>query len=307
MCALATTNAQSFSFSPDALLSLFTLDSRSISVNGSQYFFHAGVNGNYAPIIWNGQSYTPFPIEFIGNESNGQGSLARPKLRCSNINGFVSNFLITQGDFIGARLTIDRVYARYLPGSNFANGVNPFGTPDPTAAYEGIQFFINRKVTENVDYVEFECSTPFELDNVKLPARQLNATVCSFRYRDGETCGYIGVPVSDRWGKLFATAVVDGGYGFTLSNQGAWSSSSTYQVGDWVTIISQSDFSFGETLVYVCKLANTTGTTNNPQFNSVNWVADMCPHNLFGCDAHFDSPLPFGAAPGISRASYINS
>jgi lambda family phage minor tail protein L len=236
----------------------------------------------------------------------GQGSLPRAKLKGSNINGFLSNYLLTTGDLVGARLTITRVYARFIDASNFANNVNPFGTPDPTAAYEDILFFVNRKVSENPDYVEWEATSPIELDNVKLPSRQLNATVCSFRYRDGETCGYIGVPVSDRFGKLFTAAVVDGGYGYTLNAKGAWIAGDTYVVGDWVTITSENDFSFGETLVYVCQVTGTTGTINNPQFNATNWIADMCPHNLFGCDAHFDSPLPFGAAPGISRASYLN-
>lgn len=306
MCALVTTNAESDGFTPTALLSLFTLDSRFISVNGQILYFHPGVNGLYRPVVFDSVTYTPFPIELTALEINGQGSLPRPKLRGSNINGFLSAFLLTQGDLVGARLSVKRVYARFIDASNFANGVNPFGTPDPTAAYEDVQFFVNRKVSENSDFVEWELSSPFELDNVKLPSRQLNATVCSFRYRDGETCGYVGIPVSDRFGKLFTTAVVDGGYGFTLVSQGAWSSATTYQIGDWVVITSENDFSFGETFVYVCSVANTTGTANNPQFNSANWVADMCPHNLFGCYAHFNSPLPFGAAPGISRASYMN-
>lgn len=303
---IQSVNADADGFSPTALLSLFILDSRTISVNGAQYFFCSSVNGLYKPIVFDSVTYTPFPIEMVEMSIQGSGSLPRPKLRASNIQGFISALLLVTGDLVGARLTVRKVYARYLDAVNFSGNVNPFGTPDPTAAYEDISFWVNRKISENQDYVEFELSSPWEINDVKLPSRQLNATVCSFRYRDGETCGYTGVPVSDRWGKLFTTAVVDGGYGFTLTNRGAWSSHS-YSVGDWVTVISQSDFSFNETLVYVCKVAGTAGASNNPQFNSVNWVADMCPHNLFGCDAHFDSPLPFGASPGIARASYINS
>jgi lambda family phage minor tail protein L len=304
--SLQPVNAESFSFTPTTLLSLYTLDSRFISCNGSVVNFHPGVNGLYKPVVFDGVSYTPFPIELVEASINGQGSLSRPKLRCSNIKGFVSAFLLTTGDLVGARLTVKRVYARYIDGVNFANGVNPFGTPDPTAAYEDQIWFINRKISENPDYVEMECSTPWEIDGVKLPFRQLNATVCGFRYRDGETCGYTGVPVSDRFGKLFAAAEVDGGYGYTLNPKGEWIEGETYLQGDWVSVVSQNDFSFGETLVYVCRVTGTTGSINNPQFNSTNWIADMCPHNLLGCDAHFDSPLPFGAAPGISRASYVN-
>ena len=304
--SLQVTNAEADGFTPTALLSFFTVDSRFISVNGQILYFHPGVNGLWKPVVFDGVTYTPFPIELTSLDINGQGSLPRPKLKGSNIGGFLSAFLLTTGDLVGARLTLRRVYSRFVDAVNFANGVNPFGTPDPTAAYEDIQFFLNRKVSENPDFVEWELSSPFELDNVKLPSRQLNATVCSFRYRDGETCGYVGVPVSDRFGKLFTAAVVDGGYGYTLNAKGAWNSSDTYVQGDWVSISSENDFSFGETFVYVCMVTGTTGTANNPQFNSANWIADMCPHNLFGCDAHFNSPLPFGASPGISRSSYIN-
>jgi hypothetical protein len=53
-------------------------------------------------------------------------------------------------------------------------------------------------------------------------------------------------------------------------------------------------------------VAGTVGAANNPQFNAVNWIADACTQNLFGCDAHFDSPLPIGSFPGVSRASYAN-
>lgn len=302
---IQSSNADALSFTPTTLLSLYTLDSRYISVNGALLHFCPSVNGLYKPVVFDGVTYTPFPIELTGLETNGQGSLPRPKLRGSNIRGFLSQYLLTCGDLVGAKLYIKRVYVRYIDAVNFDGGVNPFGTPDPTAAYEDIIFFVNRKVTENPEHVEWECSSPFEIDGVKLPFRQLNATVCGFRYRDGETCGYTGIPVSDRFGKLF-TAADPAGYGFTLNPRGDWVAGNTYAVGDWVTVVSQNDFSFGETLVYVCQVADTTGTANNPQFNAANWVADMCPHNLLGCDAHFDSPLPFGAAPGISRSSYIN-
>ncbi len=302
---LASVNATSSSFSPSTLLALYTLDSRFVSVNGQILRFVSSVNGLYQSVVFNSLTYTPFPIELTSKEIAGQGTLPRPRLRASNINGFISAFLLTQGDLVGARLTVTRVYARYLDAANWPGGSNPYGTPDTTAAYEDDIWWISRKITENPEYVELELSSPFELDNVKLPSRQMNATICSFRYRDGETCGYTGVPVMDRFGKSFTDAA-PGGYGYTLNARGAWASGNTYAVGDWVYIISESDFTNGETLVYVCTKAATTGTANNPQFNATNWIADACPHNLFGCDGHFDSPIPAGFFAGISRASYIN-
>ncbi len=299
-------NATADSFNPSALLSLYELDSRYVSVNGQLLRFHAGVNGLYKPVVFNGITYTPFPIEVSDMTIDGKGTLTRPKLTASNIKGFMSQMLLTMGDLVGARFTRRRVFARFIDGSNFVNGVNPFGTPDPTAAYDDEVFFVSRKVTENPDVVQLETTSPFELDNVQLPRRQMLATNCPFIYRDPETCGYSGPPISDQWGKLF-TAALPGGYGLTLSDKGIWSALVTYGVGDYVTIVSQGDFTFGDILVYVCTTASTVGSANNPQFNQTNWIADGCPHNLMGCVAHFPTgPLPFGGFPGTSRASYIN-
>lgn len=302
--ALQSVNAQSLIPNPGALLSLFELDSRFVSVNGALYSFHPGVNGLYQPLVFNGTTYTAFPIDISDYGTDGKGNPVRPKLKVSNIRGFISAFLLTQGDLCGAKITRTRVYARFIDGSNFPNGVNPYGTPDPTAAYEPDIFYINRKTLETPEMVEFELTTPFELDNVQLPYRKMLATVCSFKYRDPETCGYSGGPVSDRFGISFTAAAPDG-YGFTLNPKGVWSAAVTYQVGDWVTITSQNDFTYGDTLVYVCSVANTVGSFNNPQFNPTNWVADACPHNLLGCKAHFASgPLPFGGYPGLARYSF---
>lgn len=303
----ATVYAESYAFAPTSLLSLYEIDSRFISVNGSLMRFTAGVNGVYKPIIFNGIEYTPFPIEVTDMSIEGSGGLPRPKLRASNIRGFISQFLLTQGDLIGARFVRRRVFVRFIDGANWADGVNPYGTPDPTAAYDDEIFYVNRKVSENPDTVELECASPMELENVQLPNRPMLATICSFKYRDPETCSYSGEPVMDRFGKRFSTPVIDGGYGYTLVSQGAWSSATTYQVGDWVTILSENDFSFGQTLVYVCSTANTVGTFNNPQFNSTNWVADACPRSLLGCKGHFPTgALPGGFFPGTARAPYVN-
>lgn len=303
MAIPSSTYAESFSFAPTALLSLYTLDSRFVSVNGAVYKFHAGVNGLNKSLIFNGEEYAPFPIEVTDFEILGSGGVSRPKLRASNVNGFISQFLRTQGDLVGAKVLRQRVYARFADDANWPAG-NPYGTPDPTAAYDPDIFFVSRKVVENPELVELELSSPWEVDAVKLPRRPVLSTICSFEYRDVETCAYSGAPVCDRFGKKFTDSAPDG-YGLTLSNQGTWSSSSTYQPGHWVTITSESDFSYGKTLVYVCVVANTTGSFNNPQFNSTNWIADACPHNLFGCKLHYPTgPLRTSSFAGTARAPY---
>lgn len=296
---------ESFSFSPTTLLSLFEIDSRFVSVNGAVYRFCSSLNGVSKPIVFNGLEYTPFPIEVTDFEINGNGGLPRPKIRGSNIRGFLSQFLLTQDDMAGARFTRTRVHARFIDDVNWPDGINPYGTADASAAYDPDIFYVLRKSKENPEMVELECCSPFEMNNVKVPARPVLATICSFQYRDPETCGYSGAPVCDSFGKSFTDAIVDGGYGYTLTDQGVWNSSSVYAVGDWVTIASQNDFTYGATLVYVCTVVGTSGAFNNPQFNQERWIADACPHNLLGCKLHYPStPLRISAFPGVARAPY---
>ena len=53
------------------------------------------------------------------------------------------------------------------------SGINPFGTPDPTATFATQIFFIDRKVTENRNIIQFELSASFDLNGVRLPKRQV--------------------------------------------------------------------------------------------------------------------------------------
>ena len=53
------------------------------------------------------------------------------------------------------------------------SGINPFGTPDPTATFDEQIFIIDRKSTENRDIVEFELAATYDIQGVRLPKRQV--------------------------------------------------------------------------------------------------------------------------------------
>lgn len=285
-------------FAPSALLSLFELDVTYLG--GDLYRFHAGTNNYFEPIVFNGVEYVAFPIQIENMDTDGKGGLPRPKITCSNINGFVSNILLRNQNIIGAQFIRRRVFARFIDAVNFPNNVNPYGIPDPTAAYPDDVFYVNRKVSESKQTVQFECTSPLEIDDVQLPRRQILATVCPFRYRGVSTCGYGAVPIADKQNKLFGV----GGYGFTLANQGEWSSATTYNQGDYVFQVSQLPQNFGDKLFYVCSTNGTVGADYNPTFSSSRWIGDSCPKTIAACRLRFPSPLPlrFGGFPGTSRA-----
>ena len=52
-------------------------------------------------------------------------------------------------------------------------GINPFGTPDPTATFDEQIFLIDRKSSENRAVVEFELAASSDVHGVRLPKRQV--------------------------------------------------------------------------------------------------------------------------------------
>lgn len=292
-------NIEQASFTPSSLISLFELDATFIG--GSLFRFHNGTNNYFKPILLNGVEYLAFPINITNMDTDGKGGLPRPKISCSNINGFVSNLLLQDQNLIGAQFIRRRIFARFLDNENFPNNKNPYGVPDPTAAYPDDVFFVNRKVTENSDIVEFECTSPLEIDDVKLPRRQIYANICGIKYREPSTCGYGGAPIADKQNKVFGA----GGYGYTLSNQGEWNSTTTYNQGDYVYLTSVLPQTAGLKLFYVCSINGTVGEGNNPTANITAWIPDTCPKSIAGCRLRFTGSTPLRASlfPGVSRGA----
>jgi hypothetical protein len=74
---------------------------------------------------------------------------------------------------------------------NFPGGVNPYGTPDSAAEFPREIFYIDRKVVETRDVIEFELAAVFDLISVRAPKRQCISNICQWEYR-GPECGYAG-------------------------------------------------------------------------------------------------------------------
>ena len=187
-------NAELQKVAPSAVIELFQLELNAAQHGVNEtYYFHAGVNAtNSGDIIWNSQTYLAFPIEATEFEYTGTGSLPRPKLRISNINGTITGIILTLPNGLeGAKVTRIRTLARYIDGVNFPGGTNPLGTPDPTAEFPREIYYIDRKASENRDLIEFELAAAFDLVGVRAPKRQCVSNVCQWTYR-GPECGYSG-------------------------------------------------------------------------------------------------------------------
>ena len=164
---------------PSAVIELFLLELDPLLHGSSQiYRFHAGTNQLNNSITWQNETYDPFPIQAEGFEYSGTGSLPRPTFTVSNLFGFVSALIIdtnkvtAKNDLQGAKFTRRRLLASSLDNINFSSGTNPFGTPN-TNEFPQEVYYIDRKVTENRDMVQFECVSVIDLQGIRVPKRQV--------------------------------------------------------------------------------------------------------------------------------------
>lgn len=157
--------------------------------------FHAGTNKVSADIVWAGNTYNRYPVEVSGFEYNGSGQLPRPTLTVANITGYISAMLLLINDFnpgndlIRSKFTRIRTQARYLDAVNFLNGDNPYA--DPNVQWPQEIYYIERKIIETRDVVQFELVSSFDMVGVRCPGRQTIENTCQWIYRSAE-CSYTG-------------------------------------------------------------------------------------------------------------------
>lgn len=179
--------------SPLELVEMFIWDATALG--DSQVFrWHPGTTAaGDQPIVWQGQTYEPFPIEATGFELDSAGTLPRPKLRGSNIGGLLGSYLRSMADALGAKVTRKRTLGKYLDAVNFPDG-NPYANPNTYFPDE--IYYVAQKITENPITVEIELAVRFDVQGVALPRRQVIAGTCQWIYRSSQ-CSYAGPPVQD--------------------------------------------------------------------------------------------------------------
>ena len=160
---------------PSAIIELYeiALDS---TLHGSTDIlrFHNGTslvrNGD---IKFASNTYTKFPIECRGFEYATKGQFPRPIITVSNASGFITATLLAitgiAKDLVGAKFTRIRTLAKFIDADNFADGTN--STASPSTKFPDEIYFIDRKITENRDVIQWEAASALDLTNVKIPKR----------------------------------------------------------------------------------------------------------------------------------------
>jgi lambda family phage minor tail protein L len=172
---------------PGAILEFFELDATGIG--GSRWYFHCGTNKLNASIVWQGITYQRFPIEIEGVEITSKGTMPRPTVRVSSVDGVITAAVRDFDDLVGAKVTRRRTLAKYLDEINFPPPMtNP--TADPTAGFDDDVFVVERKTKESPQegLIEFELSSPLDMQGVMLPRRPIQSRICW--WHDASDCIY---------------------------------------------------------------------------------------------------------------------
>lgn len=254
---------------PFAIIELFELKLfQDLHGSNEEYYFHAGRNRKTTvptdaddivdafSIKFGGTPYIPLPVEASGFEFNGDGTLPRPSIRIANLQSQMTALLlgvnqITPGnDLSGARVKRIRTLSRFLDSDNWENGVNPYGNPDSgaNAQFPEEVYYIDRKVAENRDFVEFELVSSFDMANTKAPRRLVMQNLCQWEYKSKE-CGYSGSNAFDVAGEQI-TLVAATGFGYSTNQEKLTANSSLTEGNElvstngWFAAVVQADGNF---------------------------------------------------------------
>jgi len=289
-------NKELFSIQPSVEIMLFEI--YDIANTSDIIRFHGGVNNIRESLIFDSLEYFYIPNEIEGLEDRADSRMTRPQLNLINIEGFFSRYIKNKDDLLGAKVKIIRTFLRFIDSVNFLNynndknfwkkmGVNP----DSSAKMRDQEWIINQKTAENKNLISYELTSPLDLENVKIPRRQIINNYCSWKYR-GKGCGYKGIPVADSNNVTFDDPLTD---------RGEWEEGISYSQNDFV-FLNIKEGSSTRKVFYVCTEANMSDSENKPSVNASVWVSDSCSKSFKGCKLRYtgeeDDHLPFGGFPG---------
>ena len=172
--------------------------------------FHNNIKLFRSSIFFNSQEYLAAPIQIDGYEISAKGSPPTPKMSITidpegltqemqNRIVFIKTAIRDLDDLVGSKVTRIRTFTKYIDNSNFydadgnllTNILNPPQgfDPDPNAQFPPDIYFVDRKSAETKNVMELELASPFDTQDLKLPARVVNDFNCPWTYR-GEGCCY---------------------------------------------------------------------------------------------------------------------
>jgi lambda family phage minor tail protein L len=127
-----------------------------------------------ADIVYDGITYTKFPIKHDEIGENTQGEIDTFRVSVANVNRIIQAYLESY-DLRGKKVTITLVWANQLN--------------DTDANIDFIYYIDNYTANENT--VEFVLSSKYDIIDLTLPRGVYNRNYCRWKFKSTE-CGYAG-------------------------------------------------------------------------------------------------------------------
>jgi len=150
------------------------------------------VNTDYSPLVFDGNSYFALPMLMTDLEINAEGAQNRPTLTVGNVESIVRSSSTFQNADDGgtdgiANFSLDRLVGkRITKRSTLEKYLSIESSTASTKAiveYPKRTYIIDRIKQKTAEAVVFELANPFDLQGVKLPARQVIGKYCPWVYQ----------------------------------------------------------------------------------------------------------------------------
>lgn len=162
-----------------ALIVLFEIELSS----SSTAYFHSGVEEDLSTVQFREEggsinSYVALPMKAEGFEINPNSPSNRPTITFANATAVFGNAVGNYDSLLGTKLTRRMTLQKYLVGES--------GDATPPVEYPKQTYFIDRISSKTKEIVQFELATPFDLDGITLPARQVISNACPWIYQGAD-------------------------------------------------------------------------------------------------------------------------
>lgn len=125
------------------------------------------------------RTYAPYPVESSGFEIKVTGAIPRPVINFSNVgNNFTTLMGTTDTNaLLGKKIVRRLTLKKYLAGESADTG-----SGNQSIEFDRQVWVISKLMKKDATALSFELKAPFDLEGVKIPARQIISNACPWEY-----------------------------------------------------------------------------------------------------------------------------
>ena len=153
-------------------------------VKGSFIYFMSGLDTDLTEVQMRDyfdnsviRTYIAIPVKLQGLEYKNDGAIARPLVSIANASNAFSNAIgtIDYDSFLGLKFIKRTTLKKYLHGES--------GATNPPTEFPRDVYVMDRIKAKTKTAVQIECVAPFDLQGVRIPARNVLPDRCPFIYQ----------------------------------------------------------------------------------------------------------------------------